>query len=442
MKKRIIVTFVLILSSIVLFYGCIDMPPDLFKEFLQKSKNFPNIQRLYCKGMYDSVLVNNPDGLVILRFNSFENSISEYTYFAWSRSREVPLEELDGLFWISRGKQYQAIIQADKIMVPSDGIVLNNGPVQSPVISSVSVEGEPIVISSSEGIESSGDLWMNTWADDDNLYSGWGDGTGFGKTYTDMGIACLIGGLPNLIGENRYLDSFSNSVSLDENNKPSSLLFYNGTLYAQFHSPLGDADVGYLAFSKDYGKTWTMLRDNSPWTKEVDSNFRCLFFINMGKNYSLNEDDYVYGLGIGTEWAWNGEIYLSRVHKDRLLDYDSCEYLVDVIENEPIWSSSQFDAKPIQGIMTMDQISAMYHPGINRYLILNAAYIYDAPTPWGPWCYAGKWVRYGWYGYQPGIISKNTGENYFWFTIAGQQSPKEGGVTYQLNIGKIIMELK
>ncbi len=441
MKKRIICTLVIVMSITAYFSGCIDMPPDLFKEFIQKSKNFPSIQRLYFEGMFDSVLVNNPDGLVLLRFNSFEDSISEYTYFAWSRSREVPLEKLDGLFWISRGKQYQAIIHADKIMVPSEGIILNYGPSQSPVISSVSVEGEPIIISSAEGVESFGDLWMNTWADDDKLYSGWGDGTGFGKKYTDMGIACLTGNLPNLFGENRYLDPLSAISNLDYNNKPSSLLFYNGTLYAQFHSPLGDADVGYLAFSKDYGKTWTMLRDESPWTKNVDSNFRCLFFINMGKNYCLNNDDYVYAFGIGTEWAWNGGIYLARVPKDCIIDYDSYDYLVDVIENESIWSSSQFNARPIQGIMTFEQMSAMYHPEIDRYLILNAKYVYDAPNPWGPWCYSGKWVRYGWYGYQPGIISKDTGDNYFWFTIAGQQSPDEGGVTYQLNIGKIIMDL-
>jgi hypothetical protein len=96
----------------------------------------------------------------------------------------------------------------------------------------------------------------------------------------------------------------------------------------------------------------------------------------------------------------------------------------------------------IFGIVTRDQISAMYHPLIDRYIILNAEYVYDAPNPWGPWCYAGKWTRYGWYGYQPGIISKDVGADYFWFTIAGQTSPHEGGVAYQLNLGKMIMSLR
>ena len=440
MKKIIVLlTGTLFITSLI--PGCTEMPIDVLSEFLQKSKNFPAILRLYGEGMFDSVVVNNPDGLVLLRFHSFEDSISNYTYFAWSRSDKVPLEGLDGLFWVSITKvgftlRYAEIFQADRIMIPPEGIILDEGPNISPVVSSVAVEGEPIIINSSEGIESLGDLWMNTWADDDHLYSGWGDGNGFGKTYTDMGVAQLIGNLPNITGENIKLDSSP------ENNKPSSLLFYNGTLYAQIHSPLGNADVGYLAYSNDYGKTWAMLRETSPWTKEVDSNFRCLFFINMGQNYSLNTDGYVYALGIGREWAWSGEIYLARVSKDHILDYDSYEYFVNITENEPQWSDNQFDAKPLQGIVTRDQISAMYHPLIDRYIILNAEYVYDAPNPWGPWCYAGKWTRYGWYGYQPGIISKDVGADYFWFTIAGQTSPHEGGVTYQLNLGKMIMSLR
>jgi len=438
--KKLIVSLIVTLLIILFFSGCINMPPEVFKEFLKKSKNFPYILRLYNEDMFDSVFVNNPNGLVLLRFHSFNNSISNYTYFAWSRSDKVPLEVLDGLFWVSITKagltlRYGEILHADQIMVPPDGITLEEGPLISPVISSVNINGEPIVVDSSEGITSNGDLWMNTWADDDCLYSGWGDGTGFGKTYTDMGIAKLTGDLPNITGENRKLDPSP------ENNKPSSLLFYNGTLYAHIHSPLGDADVGYLTYSKDYGKTWTSLRETSPWTKENNSNFRCLFFINMGKNYVLNTDGYAYTLGIGTEWSWSGEIYLTRVPKDSILDYNKYEYFVNITENGPRWSSKQFDAKPLKGIVTTDQISAIYHPEINRYIILNANYIYDAAYPWGPWCYSGKWVEYGWYGYQPGIISKDVGKDYFWFTISGQTSPDKGGVTYQLNLGKITMGL-
>ena len=42
-------------------------------------------------------------------------------------------------------------------------------------------------------VPSTGDLWMNTWADDDNIYTGWGDGEGPGimDPGTDCGIAVL-----------------------------------------------------------------------------------------------------------------------------------------------------------------------------------------------------------------------------------------------------------
>ncbi|MDG6219439.1 MAG: hypothetical protein QCI00_08365 [Candidatus Thermoplasmatota archaeon] len=81
----------------------------------------------------------------------------------------------------------------------------------------------------------------------------------------------------------------------------------------------------------------------------------------------------------------------------------------------------------------------IYHEQTQRYLILTSQYVYDALDPWGPWCFSGEWDRFGWYGYQPGIISKDTGSNSFWFTIAGQQSASEGGVSYRLNLGKMIL---
>jgi hypothetical protein len=239
-----------------LFTGCVTDEIGVMREFLQKSKNFPEIQRLYEQGLFDTILVNDEEGLVLLRFHSPSHTISNYTYFAWSRYDKVPLRSLEGLYWISIEKRYQVIFHAEDIRVPEDGIVLHHGPLDSPVISSVKVQGDPLVIRNSKGLESYGDLWMNTWADDDVLYTGWGDGNGFGKVFTDMGFACFNGSLPLITGENLYLDPFNESDPLNENNKPSSLLFYNKTLYAHVHSPLGNADIGYIMYSKDYGRSY------------------------------------------------------------------------------------------------------------------------------------------------------------------------------------------
>ncbi|MFC2154829.1 DUF4185 domain-containing protein, partial [Candidatus Altiarchaeota archaeon] len=221
------------------------------------------------------------------------------------------------------------------------------------------------------------------------------------------------------------------------------------------HSPLGDAWIGYLAYSDDYGLSWKRVGfyrewekpppNASPWNRDRNSRFRCLFFINMGKDYQLNTDGYVYALGIGTEWDWDGGLYLARVPKEDILNYESYEYFTGVVNNEPQWSESQFDSIPLPGVRAIEQGSAMYHPGIERYLFLTKTNLYDAPNPWGPWTYAGTWTSnqgpIRWQGgYQPGIISKDTGPDYFWFTISGQN--EKPLITYNLNLGKIVMKLK
>ena len=314
---------------------------------------------------------------------------------------------------------------------------------ESPVIASLSVEG-PF-----QPFKTHGDLWFTTWADDDNLYCSWGDGSGIGRgPFTDMGIGRLTGTLPDITGVTLFRDSYTEQDDISLNNKPSSLLFLNGRLYVQVHSPLGDPSVGYIVYSDDYGVTWKRAPGESPWTRRENSNFRCLFFINMGKNYNLNTDGYVYALGIGTEWGWERTMYLARVPKNHILDYHAYEYLVTVNDGTPSWSLSQGDALPVPGIFTSDQASAMYHPGIKRYILLTSKDVFDAPNPWGPWTYAGSWARPpedGWRGgYQPGIISKDTGDNYFWFTIAGQpQNPlSRAEVKYCLNLGKMVMVIK
>jgi hypothetical protein len=319
----------------------------------------------------------------------------------------------------------------------------------SPVIASAAPEGDPV-----EPFISEGDLWMSTWADDGNLYSGWGDGRGVAlhPEWTDCGIAKFTGDLPEIKAKEQcYLAPTENPAV---NDKPSSLLFLDGRLVGAFHSPLGDPWMGYLAVSKDYGSTWTRVGfyregelapvNASPWTRDNKSKFRCLFFINMGQAYALNLDGYVYALGMGAEWNWFGGTYLCRVPKDSILYYKAYRYFSGLTGSIPGWSASQDDAQALEGVRTMDQGSAMFHPYLKRYLFLTSLLLYDAPAPWGPWTKVGAWTSADspvqWQGgYQPGIISKDTGPDWFWFTISGQNDlPK---VTYRLHLGKMRLKL-
>ncbi len=346
----------------------------------------------------------------------------------------------------------------------------------SPVIKSISLAGTPLT-----PFQSTGDLWFTTWADDGNLYGTWGDGSGpvpfrSWSEMTDCGIFKLTGDPPKLTPAIVLLDA-PTQFEPRVDDKPSSVLFLDGRLYGHFHSPLGDPRIGYLAYSDDYGQNWLrvgyFLPDGpkplsaSPWTKDVDaplqglpfitqvvpyifekdlvldSHFRCLFFINMGKNYELNKDGYVYGLGIGKERDWNGDVYLARVEKNRILRYSAWEYFAGSdAGSKPQWSQFQADARPVPGLYATEQGSSIYHPGVKRYLFLTKDRLFDAPEPWGPWTVAGEfpstppeWQQ----GYQPGIITKGLGDNSFWFTLAGQG--KKPNITSTFHLGQMVMQL-
>jgi hypothetical protein len=420
-------------------------------EITQKLKECPALKIHLENTYFDTTLVDNKQSLVLYRFHAPE--IGNYIYIVWTRSsNKEHLTNLEGTYWAYRceGHSDSEPKPADEITVTDQITLLVPSAPSSPVIESIYPEGDPI-----KPFHSEGDLWMNTWADDDNLYSGWGDGRGVAPRpeWTDCGIARFSRTLPQITAEERCYNA--PTATPDVNDKPSSLLFIDGRLYGHFHSPLGDAWIGYLAYSDNYGETWTRVGfyrewelspiNGSPWTRDRNSRFRCQFFINMGKNYELNIDGYVYTLAIGKEWNWFGGVRLTRVGKEDILDYSAYQYFTGIENNEPQWSSSQFDARPIPGVSTMDQGSAMYHPKLKRYLFFTARELYDAPNPWGPWTFAGSWtgdqIPVQWKGgYQPGIISKDTGKNYFWFTISGQNDPPR--ITYDLNLGKMVMKLR
>ncbi len=309
----------------------------------------------------------------------------------------------------------------------------------APAVKSASVVTPPM-----NPIPSSGDLWMNTWADDGNLYTGWGDGEGPGAEppFTDCGVGVLKGRVPYFTIESdatRYVRAkHVPDGTTVRNDKPSSLLFYKGTLYFAGHSPLGDAEFGYLASSRDHGATWTEV-PGSPWTKVAGSPFRCLFFVNMGRAQKLRRGAYAYAFGIGKEWSWfPSRVYLARVPWNALTDYGSYEYFSGLAGGSPSWSGDQAAAVPVEGLKSHQMPSAMYHEGIERYLFLTIGRLYEAPDPWGPWTAAGDVLDGGkdpeWkQGYMPGIIAKDAGADFFYFTLAGQSDV----IRYTLHVGRI-----
>ena len=354
-----------------------------------------------------------------------------------------------------------------------------------------------------------GDLWANTWADDDRLYMSWGDGTGlpacaptydfqtpgawadwpnaqqvvlgcfdvsnpcpedkpcvmqelfcgvfecFGECFplcpwTDAGLLAMSGTVPEFddcqgpdgciiqrhlpVPSVAPVDELGNHIKDD---KTSSLLFIDGRLYMAGHVKAGNPELGYIAYSDDHGKNWTQV-DGSPWGP--GSHFRDMVFINMGKAHELALDDYIYALGTGEELSPEAsmQVRLTRVHRTEITKYEKYEYLSGLDSNQqPVWSPSQDDAAPLDGLETHVQGSALFHPGIGRFLYLTGVVsfaskeggLYEAPTPWGRWTKVAA---------VPGasissLIAKGNVESHVYYTAAG------GTSTYNLHLGRIDM---
>jgi hypothetical protein len=358
-----------------------------------------------------------------------------------------------------------------------------------------------VVVSDELALPYFGDLWANTWADDDGLYMAWGDGTGMadcaptftgtspsawgdGWTYVETSPGCFeIGrppadgvmqalfcdvfdcnagcyplcpftpfGLLRLTGDlpapepcaggacviARDIPSGDAGSARGSNDKPSSLLFADGRLYLAAHRPAVAPVYGYIAVSDDRGRTFSEV-PGSPWGE--GSLFRVLMLINMGRAYELNEDGFVYGLGLPQEIAdplVPMLVHLLRVPRDDLADYDRYEYFSGSAQR-PEWSSDPAAARALPGIETIAQGSVIYHPGIDRYLFLSGlneletltGALYEAPAPWGPWTRAAAVPG----GFIPSLIAKGSGPDFVYFTKAG------GTSGYNLNIGRIQLEL-
>ncbi len=363
-----------------------------------------------------------------------------------------------------------------------------------------------------------GDIWTTTWADDDNLYMVFGDGTGkngcfptlildeldvFDTDYIEVSPGCYT--TDNL--QNEYCQVFDCSTCLplclytpaglvtlkgdvpdfspcqgpdqcvtkhhvpygdmrihEHQDKPSGIISIMGRLYLHMHYPAGVPEYGYLAYSDNHGKDWTIV-ENSPWGKT--SKFKVMMFINMGKDYSLRKDDFLYALGMTEEFKDNPlpqSIYLARVpitryqldgkEIDPVIDYDAYRYFAGWKSDGSLkWSKYETDAIALEGLSALSQSAVMYHPGTDRYIffagfagnatgteaglegvtdMIPVGAIYEARYPWGPWHKVGIIPA----GFIAGLITKGTGPDFFYFTAAGG-----GPVTYNLNVGKIVLDL-
>jgi CubicO group peptidase (beta-lactamase class C family) len=268
----------------------------------------------------------------------------------------------------------------------------------SPVIQRVEWAAKETIIRRAKG----GDNWPLTWADDDALYTAYGDGNGFEPFIAEklsMGFARVTGAPPNFTGANLRAPSGETRGEGAAGRKASGLLMVDGVL----HLWARNAANSQLAWSHDHGATWMW----AGW--RFTESFGCPTFLNFGKNYAGARDEFVYVYSPDSNSAYEtaDRLALARAPKTRLRERAAYRFFAGLDAGDrPRWTR---EIAQRGAVFTHPgrcyRTSVVYNAALRRYLLVqplaNAASrdgagkldvrfsgglaIYDAPEPWGPW---------------------------------------------------------
>ena len=263
------------------------------------------------------------------------------------------------------------------------------------------------------------DNWPITWADDDNQYTSWGDGGGFGGTNQEgrvsMGVARIEGNKDDYSGYNIWGGKDPESSEQPFRGKSYGIISIKGKLY-MLRSGNGITQQCYgvqeLWKSMDHGRTW--IHTGVEWNFPFDENkgFFVPTFLQFGRDYAGSRDKYLYiyapdhtvSIDSLSKWDVNkpGRINLIRVPVKSMDKKSAYTYFSGIDrKGDPIWSFKIEERQPVfkdsdNGVM---RTSVIYNPGLKRYILtvqqvgrykdlrgINAYIgIYESKEPWGPW---------------------------------------------------------
>jgi Domain of unknown function (DUF4185) len=308
-----------------------------------------------------------------------------------------------------------------------------------------------------------GDNWHMSWAADDRQYMSLCDGSGFSDSFTSSYNSRMfaIEGGPR---DAKFHDLPGYPLLGSPSQKSADARYYNfgtlaldGRLY-QFMSTFNrslaatdwtnpakitDADLlrfvgAKLIYSPDNGRTWCNQDGRTPvvwedWNnrsretlvffEEDQEAFSLLTVLQMGRNYELNRDGYVYVYAPNgnTEGTMN-ELVMFRVPKARILDRGAYEYFAGLeASGNARWSPDLGARKPVH-TFPRGWVNRLWHPyawhpsvvynaPLGVYMMANwgmgsgtdtdgfygvkmddvwfakPSYLgfWIAPNPWGPW---------------------------------------------------------
>ena len=250
------------------------------------------------------------------------------------------------------------------------------------------------------------DNWPITWADDDNLYTAYGDGWGFKprvEKKLSLGFAKIEGSPAGFKGTNVRTETGERLGQGPAGAKASGMLSVDGTLFMWVRNT-GNAQ---LAWSTDHAKTWKWC----DW--RFETSFGAPTFLNFGQDYTGARDGYVYIYSNDDDSAYepSDRMVLARVPKDRIRNRRAYEFFKGLdAKGLPLWTKDIRDRGAVfvnPGQCYRSGIS--YNAGLRRHLwcqilpdstdsrgprFQGGFGIYEAPEPWGPWrtvFYANPW---------------------------------------------------
>ena len=242
-----------------------------------------------------------------------------------------------------------------------------------------------------------GDNWPATWADDDLLYTAYGDGWGFQpfvEKKLSMGFASVAGSPQTFVGTNIRTDSGEALGQGEAGRKASGILMVDGILYVLVRNA-GNAQLGW---SSDHARTWEW----AEW--RFTESFGYPTFLNFGKNYEGARDDFVYIYSHDSDSAYEAadQMVLARVPKDRIREREAYEFFKkEGLWGDPVWTKKIEERGAVFSHPgRCYRIGVTYNRGLQRYLwcqihpesedhrgprFQGGFGIYEAPEPWGPW---------------------------------------------------------
>jgi CubicO group peptidase (beta-lactamase class C family) len=245
------------------------------------------------------------------------------------------------------------------------------------------------------------DNWPMTWADDDSLYTAYGDGNGF-EPFTpeklSLGFARIDGSAANFHGENLRAPSLEQFGNGKSGKKASGLICVQGVLYLWARN----AGNSQLAWSSDHGRTWTW----ADW--KFTNSFGCPDFTQFGQNNDRDRDGWAYIISPDANDAYTpaSRYVLARVSVYKIRERAAYSFFRELSsDGTPQWTGEINERGPI-----LTRPGLCYRPHatfvqpLNRILLVHAKpnehsrdtagkidsryhgglTIYESRHPWGP----------------------------------------------------------